>query len=885
MQYIDSTQPTQVDVAADFLAAMKAAGVHLDTGSPKGPHPVADGKLHRANALGKKTKKNMHVWYVLHLAEVAGEVPAGAFGDYQLGIEDTWCAKKPSALTPEERASLRDRMKRASQERAEQQAAMNKAAAAAAGLIMKATTKAPADHPYLAKKGLPVFPGLRILKENVRYVIDPEEEPKTARAGNLVVPMFTPRAELIGAQIIQPDGTKRFLKGTAKEGNYHSIGKAPEEGGPILIGEGYATAARLHEATGFLCIAAFDAGNLMPVAKAIRAKYPKSGIIICADNDRFTKTGDIENPGRTKATEAAAAIKAKVAVPHFDDGDLTRTDFDDLAQLRGIETVRACIEEILNPTPAAVVDSTPKSRNHRPAPSLTEFGYELREATKKRTIKCVKGALHLAADESIAVLSDPALGVYSRGDELVRPVTFESMSRTLSTDTKSDGNTVRPDGAVVISPLSEQALVEKLTRHADFTKYNGRAKEWLPVDCPSEVARSVLHRRGDGWTVPRLRAVISAPTLRHDGTVISEHGYDAATGLLLAGDRLWRKVPDNPSKRDALDALDALSEPINDLPFVANSDRAAALALLITAILRPSLRTAPMFAVTAPAAGTGKSLTIDIAAIMATGRTAAVVTPSADEAELEKRIGAAALAGDQIISIDNITHILRSDQLCQMLTQEEVLVRVLGSSKNVRIPSTGLICATGNNLTVYGDLNRRTIRIRLDANCEKPDERRFTFNALDLAKRKRADLVAAALTIARAYLVAGMPDRASPMGSFEDWSNVVRSALLWLNMGDCRGDVDEMRSEDPEKLALAEIIDALPNMPFTVKDVCNLINEDPDARRALSQFMDKGGTFSTKRFGGYLRRFRDTFVGGKCIKLASFDTHGSQWFVSERNTG
>ncbi|MCW1412173.1 toprim domain-containing protein [Rhizobium sp. 1AS11] len=343
---------TEQDVIADFLGAMKAAGIQLDTGSPKGPHPVADGKLHRANALGKKTKKNMHVWYTLHL----DGVPAGAFGDLAAGIEDTWCAKKPSLMTDEERRALRDRMKRASQERAEQQAAMNKAAAEAAGLIMKATGKAPADHPYLAKKGLPVFPGLRVLKENVRYTIDPEEEPKTARAGNLVVPMFTPGGELIGAQIIQPDGTKRFLKGTAKEGNYHSIGKAPEEGGVILIGEGYATAARLHEATGFLCIAAFDAGNLMSVAKAIRNKYPKSRIIICADNDRFTKTGDVENPGLTKATEAAAAVKARVAVPHFDDGDLTRTDFDDLAQLCGIEAVRSAIDDILNPKPAEVVD-------------------------------------------------------------------------------------------------------------------------------------------------------------------------------------------------------------------------------------------------------------------------------------------------------------------------------------------------------------------------------------------------------------------------------------------------------------------------------------------------------------------------------------------------
>jgi putative DNA primase/helicase len=361
----------EANVVADFLAAMSAAGVHMDISSPKGPHPIADGDLHRANAVGKKNNKNMHIWYVLH----TDGVPAGAFADMQLGIEDTWTAKKPSAMTPEEKAALKKRMKDTAIRRAEAQAKLHTAAADAAGLIMKATGKATPDHPYLQRKGLPVFPGLRVLKENVRYIIDPDEEPKVARAGNLVVPMFTPAAELVGAQIIQPDGTKRFLKGTAKEGNYHSIGKAPEPERAILIAEGYATAARLHEATGLLSFAAFDAGNLLPVAKAIRKKYPKNRIVICADNDRFTRTPDgKENPGLTKAKEAADAIKAGVAVPQFDDGDLTRTDFDDLAQLRGLDAVRAVIDTILNPRAAEVVDlAAERARRSDEAPPMESY--------------------------------------------------------------------------------------------------------------------------------------------------------------------------------------------------------------------------------------------------------------------------------------------------------------------------------------------------------------------------------------------------------------------------------------------------------------------------------------------------------------------------------
>lgn len=522
--------------------------------------------------------------------------------------------------------------------------------------------------------------------------------------------------------------------------------------------------------------------------------------------------------------------------------------------------------------------SPPEPPAEKPAGNVTPAIDIAGDRLKGQPIYIIKGDIHVAVDNAMEVLSNPSLGIYSRGDDLVRAVTYSMPARTL-TVAKQGENVERPDGAVIIATLSDVALVETLTRHARFVKWDGRADKFVPCDCPAEVARMILANKGHGWTVPRLRAVISAPTLRPDGTVLSTPGYDEATGLLLVGDRIWRQVPDSPSKRDALNALDALVEPIDAFPFVDNSDRSAALALLITSVMRPCLRTVPMFTVTAPAAGTGKSLLIDVAAILATGRKAAVVTPTQDEAELEKRIGAAALAGDQIISIDNVTHILRSDQLCQLLTQEEVQVRVLGASKNVRIPSTALICATGNNLSIHGDLNRRAIRIRLDAKCERPDERRFDRDPTSLASRKRAELVAAALTVVRAYLSAGAPSQASPMGSFEDWSDTVRSALIWLGMGDCRGDVDAMRADDPEKAELAEIIDALPTGRFTVREIAHNVSESPEMREVFAGFIGRNGVFATKSFGRYLARFRGTIIGGRSIELAAKDIHGAVWQV------
>ncbi len=544
--------------------------------------------------------------------------------------------------------------------------------------------------------------------------------------------------------------------------------------------------------------------------------------------------------------------------------------------------------------PAPAVELQPRQRGEReqnlivPTSSPIENGTESSADTTgmRREIHVVAGKIHQAVDASILVLSNPALGVYSRGGDVVRAVTYRVPEGTLSIAKKAE-NFSRADGSVVVSPFSEPALVETLTRHAQYFKWNVRMSDFVPCNCPPEVAAMVMARRGYDWLMPPLRAIISAPTLRPDGSVISEPGYDRATGLLLVGDRLWRAVPQQPTQREAIDALDVLTEPMASFPFVDNSDRAAALALMITAVLRPSLRTAPMFAVTAPAAGTGKSLLIDIASILATGRAAAVVSPTPDEIELEKRIGAVALAGDQVVTIDNVAHPLKSVLLCQMLTQVEVQVRVLGASKTVRIPSTGLICCTGNNLSIVGDLNRRVIRIRLDAQCEQPDARLFDFDPCQLAMSRRAELVAAALTIVKSYIAAGAPSQAPPMGSFEDWSDTVRSALIWLGMGDCRGDVDAMRAEDPEKEELAAIIAALPAWQFTARDMVAKANSDPDLREALASLAARGsGGLTSKKFGKYLASQRGVIVGGRKIEQVSNDgTHGAVWKVRNSDAG
>jgi putative DNA primase/helicase len=128
-----------------------------------------------------------------------------------------------------------------------------------------------------------------------------------------------------------------------------------------------------------------------------------------------------------------------------------------------------------------------------------------------------------------------------------------------------------------------------------------------------------------------------------------------------------------------------------------------------------------LFAITAPSPGTGKTLLCETLAIVATDRRASVMSLGHDDAEFEKRLGGVLLAGDAVISIDNIERALRGDLLCQIATQQFVRLRPLGGSGMLNVPTHALLVATGNNLAIIGDLKRRVLMVRLDAHTERPE--------------------------------------------------------------------------------------------------------------------------------------------------------------------
>lgn len=210
-------------------------------------------------------------------------------------------------------AAERDRIERERQHRQAERLRKYNQAARRALAIWNAALPAPANHPYLVRKQVKPH-GLRLGTWKTSVENEAGTRVKLEINNALLVPMFDENGAIRSLQAIFPakcpelDRDKDFLPGASSAGLFWWIGAKTTK---VLIGEGFATCATLHEETGYRAYIAFTANNLLPVGQIIRAKLPDANIVFCADND--TKTAG--NPGLTKATEAAQAVGGSVAVP------------------------------------------------------------------------------------------------------------------------------------------------------------------------------------------------------------------------------------------------------------------------------------------------------------------------------------------------------------------------------------------------------------------------------------------------------------------------------------------------------------------------------------------------------------------------------------------
>ena len=378
----------------------------------------------------------------------------------------------------------------------------------------------------------------------------------------------------------------------------------------------------------------------------------------------------------------------------------------------------------------------------------------VRAKTATRPLVRVRGgALPSVIDQAERHLIEADLGLFQRGSFVMRLVREEIP--------------VTHGRKIIGTRLAQVRLHhmrERFSRTVDFQKYDKRSSAWESINCPKEVAEAYLDREGE-WQLPILTRVVNAPTLRPDGSVLERPGYDAATGLLFEPqDIAFPSVPTTPDLIDhVIPAVNLLAGLLRDFPFVDEASRAVALSAILTSLIRPSLRSAPLHAFTAPTAGSGKSLLVDIASMISAGHETPVMAQGRTAEEFEKRLNAAFIAGDATIAIDNCEQALGGEFLCQVLTQVSVTIRLLGQTKNNVVPTNACLFATGNNLRIIGDLTRRTIVCSLDPQCERPELRNFPADPLELIRQNRALYVAAGFQRRRENASTGRSKTASRM--------------------------------------------------------------------------------------------------------------------------
>jgi len=363
-------------------------------------------------------------------------------------------------------------------------------------------------------------------------------------------------------------------------------------------------------------------------------------------------------------------------------------------------------------------------------------------------------------------------------------------------------------------------------------------------------------------------------------------------------------IAEHPTRAEAELSLKLLKDLLSEFSFKRKElDRSIALSGLLTAQLRGSLPTAPVHLVNADTPGTGKSYLVDVIAMIVSGRLCPVITASKSIEETEKRLGSILLGGVPMISLDNCTHDLGGEFLCQLAERSVVKIRILGRSEMPDCECHTAVFGTGNNVTFKGDMIRRGLVCGLEALDERPELRVFKQDALEVAAANRGAYVAAVLTIVRAYFAAGTPQVCGPFGSYTAWSRMVRSPLVWLGELDPIKSMEAVREEDWDLTNMRELFelwvayDLGLGVDYTtaeiVENTCRPPAPNNYAPQSFKQLLlrvaaDKNArdVVSPDRLGWWLRR-----ISGRVVSVVDADgkthryrlmkgsgTHRRAWF-------
>jgi hypothetical protein len=350
-----------------------------------------------------------------------------------------------------------------------------------------------------------------------------------------------------------------------------------------------------------------------------------------------------------------------------------------------------------------------------------------------------------------------------------------------------------------------------------------------------------------------LKGVRTAPFLRPDGTICQTPGYDRATALFYDPcGTVFPPMPEiTPENELALakQAVERLARPYRGFIFdtslprtdgswdlAVDTSRAIMISALPTLLSTAATRTRPGIAAEAPTFGSGKTLSIELPVIAALGDDPALISAEKEVAEddLAKAVRSGLLASRGYMLLDNIQGpAARIPELTTLLTAAKLNIRLFFKQELAEIDNTVLALLSGNNMELNAELGRRILRARIDTGVARPDRIAHDFDPRAEVLSDRAELCIAALTLLRAYIVAGRPkQKGIPYGSFEEWARLVRDAMMWAGLPDIVLSVDEAFRDDTGISVLKDVIDEILRTPgmgqlaaFTAKQLTELANE------------------------------------------------------------
>ncbi len=407
----------------------------------------------------------------------------------------------------------------------------------------------------------------------------------------------------------------------------------------------------------------------------------------------------------------------------------------------------------------------------------------------------------------------------------------------------------------------------------------GEPRQVMP---PDELLANILAQR-EAW-LPELIGIAQQPFMRADGTVAAEPGYDAATRMMYipAKDVTFTYVED-PSAADLDVAVNLLrDEFLGDFPFEDESSMANAIGSLATLVVRPAIAgRIPLFLIDKPQAGTGASLLAETFGWITSGRPPAMAPAPIREEEWAKVLLAIALQGPPCVVLDNIEHRLQSASLASALTSGWIFGRILGESTIATVPLRYVVIVTGNNIRLGGDMARRCVWIRLDAQRSRPWERR-EFRHVDLpgwVQQHRGELVGALLTIARAWHLAGRPAGVIRLGGFDEWATTIGGMLenagirgFLSNLSELYDRVDD---EAPQWEAfLRALLVEFGTGIFKTSDVVKALGTSPTLPEALPDEISADDKSLSRRLGRAFAKRQGVRYGADEIRLTSGDSAG-----------